>query len=132
MAASQSGTRRKEAKVRVVDTKPRPLPCPLTQNELGAAIERTSTLLKEKAALEDELRSFAEMQRAKLRARCADLDLCYRQITERIDYRPIACEERHVYDAGLVRIVRLDTGAIVEERPMTAQERQLPLDAVGA
>ena len=48
-------------------------------------------------------------------------------IRQGFEYRPVECEEERDFTNGVVRIIRLDTGAVEEEREMTPEERQASL-----
>lgn len=124
---TQAGTRRKEPTIRVVEVQ-RILPCPLTETELKTAVRRISTLLVDKAVLEEEIRKVVASYRAKLKAVAGELGPCMQQMREQVEHRSVRCEERFIYATGMVRLVRTDTGALVEERPMREGERQLVID----
>lgn len=42
---------------------------------------------------------------------------------ELFEYRPVLCEERHIWARGVVEVVRLDTRTLVSRRAMTPEER---------
>lgn len=128
MVVSQSGTRRKAPAIRVVPVQ-KLLPCPLTERERMAALEQSGSLWSEVDSLDAELREHTKAQKAQIRAKRAELEQLMKRVRDKVDNRAVRCEERYIYETGRVRVIRLDTGAVIEERPMKAEERQLVLGA---
>jgi hypothetical protein len=46
--------------------------------------------------------------------------------------RPVRCVWRADFELGTLELVRSDTGEVVEQAPLTAQDRQLPLTGIEA
>ena len=79
--------------------------------EAEARLKSVSTQIKsEITALEGTMGSMAE------------------KIRSGYEHRDIECKREFNYRLGSVTITRLDTGEVVEERPMDAEERQRKLD----
>lgn len=77
-------------------------------------------------------------ERANLEAKIADLKARAKSETMQIAEwtktlrdgkrtRPVRCEERLVFETNTCQLVRLDTGDVVHEEPMTADQRQVQL-----
>lgn len=99
------------------------LSCNLTDDERLAkgqeaarALERYDELEQEK---KDQTRAIADEMKG-LRAATKKLA---RQLRDGKEVRPVECAEDLEFRTGTVRIIRKDTGEVVETRPMTAKER---------
>jgi hypothetical protein len=112
-----------------VDTKW--LPVHLTDDEVRARGERIVALMQERTEADAD----AKRQRDAHKARVSDLDKTMthlaHEVRTRTEHRDVEVKEAFDHDRGLVETVRLDTGEVVETRPMTARERQKPLDFPG-
>ena len=81
-------------------------------------------------------RGFAEMEKkeamAEFKGRIEALEREIHElqgiVSSQIEYRTIQCEKTTHRDLGEVVITRLDTGKIIETRPMTAKERQTEME----
>lgn len=103
----------------------RNLKCELTEGELLAygkemaeeekkveeAEEEKATVTK---ALGERIKYHSQMARNKAKL-----------INNGYEYREVACDQTFDYPRGLVTITRKDTGDVIEERAMTADERQV-------
>lgn len=101
----------------------RDLPCRLTEAELLkkgdrlAAIELEIAELKDKrAGVSAEIKDLADE-----RADLADA------VDRKLEKRKVPCEWRKDFEAQRVVLVRLDTAEVVDERPLTADDRQVSL-----
>lgn len=115
-------------------TERRLLFCRLTSDEQIQRGEALATLTQEIAALEDA--QAAENKRMK-----EALDGMYDAqralacvVVDGQEERPVDCEKTYDYDALQVRVVRTDTGELLEARAMTHDECQigLPMDLPAA
>lgn len=101
------------------------LKCELTENEKASyAAEMAEAELKaqelesEKASIDKRLGNDIKYhvgisrQKAKL-------------IKDGFEFREVACEELHNFERGIITVNRLDSAEEVEERAMTADERQM-------
>lgn len=111
----------------IKSTETRELRCMLTAEERQRRAERIAELLDQGEAVEAELAA----ARAGFKARIERCDLEKRlQLDEfRTGFatRPVECELRLDWDAGLASWVRTDTGEVLSERPLSAEERQRDL-----
>lgn len=106
------------------------LPCKLTEeerltkgDECAAKLVEVRDLELEKAAQAKEMK--AKISRASLRV--AELK---DEIRTRTEYRDVECSESRDDHTQCIVTRRLDTGAIVDSRPMNDHERQTSLFAV--
>lgn len=112
----------------------RDLPVKLTQDELAGVAKDIGRLNRERVKMEGEAKASA----AQWKDRISGLDAQIADLADLADSGqralPVACEERHDYRRGEVQVVRLDTGELLESRPMTPAERQatLPLEQAPA
>lgn len=109
----------------------RTLPCTLTDTEER---ERTEELLAKMAELE-ELAIQLDVSRANIKAQAGALEVRVRALRtilrDREELRAVECGQRADSADCLVSVVRLDTGARIQVRPMTEDERQQSLPFVG-
>lgn len=104
-----------------------PLGVALTPEQLAAKCDELDAALSEKESLErrfDEVRESFKADIKEAEGRVAEVEHVLRR---RADEREVPCEERLYDSAKLVCVVRLDTGVIVEQRPMKPEEAQRPL-----
>lgn len=108
----------------------RQLPCQLTHDELITAAKGVARATADLAAAETEMQAVkAEYKEtvARLEARRGE---SARLVNEGVQVREVECEEIHDLTAKTVVVVRRDTGEQVENRAMSAQEREaLPLES---
>jgi hypothetical protein len=104
-----------------------PLPCPLTDDEkiarslmLAEALDRRNQLDLER---KDTMAEFKDRE-AKLDSEIGRLGTIVRGGKE---LRQVECEDQHNYKNGTADRVRLDTGEVVQTRPLTEEERQQEL-----
>lgn len=87
-------------------------------------------------ALDAEFDAYKKEQKGKMDALEADIDVLLTQIDNGHESRPVACRKEYVYRTNTVRVVRVDTGEVIEERAMMPEEieehRQVPIQAAGA
>jgi hypothetical protein len=102
----------------------RKLPVQLTDDELQQRSQALVGNIKQTDALKEEKKTATSEFKARIGA-CNDVT---KRLTEIIssgkEERDVECEMTKDYKGGTVTVVRLDTGEVVETRPMTADERQ--------
>lgn len=104
----------------------------LTQDEVA---ERTSELLRalaDREELEVQRSAIAKEYKERIGAISERIGELAEIIRATQEPRDIAVEERPLYAQGIVELYRLDTGERVDSRPVTAEERQVPLPRVVA
>lgn len=125
--------KQKQVKVKRVTRK---LAVHLAPEAKAALVEKMTSIRTEKAALEAELAEQLASYRGRIRERQAALERTLESLSTGVAVEDVTCEERHSFEDGTVTVVRKDLpathpGALVEKREMTAEERQLPLEATG-
>lgn len=105
----------------------RRLPVEINETDRAELIRRLTDIDEEKRATKAEL---DEVQKT-LKAKLVQLDASRERVIESIrtarEIQSVTCEERFDYAGKTVTVVRKDTGAIVETREMTDDERQIPI-----
>lgn len=100
------------------------LPVQLTDEEL---LDRSTALvdnIQKTAALEEEKKSVDADFKGKIKARAEVSRKLTEIISNRTEDREVECEVKKDFERGTVTTVRMDTGEVVETRPITADERQ--------
>ncbi len=104
------------------------LKCTLTEAELRAQAEKMAQNLSQIAQYEADLKSIKKQIESDI-ARCqADLGSAVEKFRSGFEMRNVDCEVKKDFDTNTVRSYRLDTGEMIRERALTAEERQLMLD----
>jgi hypothetical protein len=123
---SQANTTRKQPPVRVERVK-RTLKCRLKARELSDVVERSSEVAAHLTALREQYAETRRTLQQQIRVAAQEYDELLDKVGTKVEERQVVCEERYSYAQGVVRVIRTDTGEVIEERPMTPQERQLVL-----
>jgi len=102
----------------------RQLPVDLNEEEIADRGRAMAKSVSEKAGLQEEKKSATADINAKIKA-CGEV---IRKLSEIIsggkEDREVSCEVKKDFDSNTVTVVRDDTGEVVEERPLTVDERQ--------
>lgn len=106
------------------------LPVSLTREEVIAFGDELTSKMLEKSILEEEEKQRKEQHKAKMSSVEAEIARLAVVRRTRKEERQVLCYERRVGIA--IEIVRLDTGEVVSERPMTDRERQEDLKVIGS
>lgn len=106
----------------------RDLPVPLTDRErleIGADIARSQQIAEQ---AERDKKAADENFKGTIESAYADVS----SLTQLLRYgkkdRPVQCQIKRDYRLGQVRIIRMDTGETLEDRPMTKAERQMGMN----
>ena len=105
----------------------KPLKCFLSPDEIAVKGAELSDLIQERDSKEDERKSLNKSLQGEIEAIAFQIHGLAKMIREKTETRMVQCQKRFVLEGNRVEVVRLDTGAVVEERAMTAEERQLRL-----
>ena len=103
------------------------LKCQLTEKEKTELSAKIAKAISDRAGAEAKLKEVntsIKAQIAKLEAEISEKAL---QINNGYEYRNVECRMEKDYRLGTVTLTRLDTGEVIRERPMTAEERQMEL-----
>lgn len=94
----------------------------------GAIIEskrdRVIVALGEVHDLEQQLREMGADKRASIKEKKGEVEALRKQIGDGMEDRPVRCIREMDFRANKVKVIRTDTRAIVEDRLMTAEDRQ--------
>jgi hypothetical protein len=100
----------------------RSLPCPLNDSEVAERSRMREKLTREIESIdeaESAQKQIWKSQRVAIESRIDETRLAIESSTE---LRPVVCDS--YFEAGLINLVRRDTGKIVESRPARASEAQ--------
>ena len=95
--------------------------------EMAGKIGRETQLLAEARERKKEVTS---QLTADVEAHRTEVDRIGTMLANGYEYRPVECAETRDFTAARIRVTRMDTGEILEDRPMTAAERQRELALV--
>ena len=90
-------------------------------DSLTEACEKVSTAEARKKAITSQ--ATAELEAAK-----SEQNVILGKRRSGYEYRDVDCEETYDMDTRIATVVRMDSGVVIETRPMTAKELQVELD----
>jgi len=99
---------------------PRMLPCPITPAAADKKAREIVDVLTEITVQKENARPFT----LKARELTLKVESLRHDIKSKTEDREVKCREERHYKTRVVRVVRLDTNAVVEERTMTEDDRQ--------
>jgi hypothetical protein len=100
------------------------LPCDLTMSEVAAYSEELAKITNTQVEIEAEKKEVLSDFTAKLNKCVADGRVLARKITTKKEDRHIECDLEFDYIRGQVFTIRMDTGATIDQRKLTDDERQ--------
>lgn len=107
------------------------LKCDLTPKEVADRADRAANLLADRDSKEEEMKAHQKHAKGVIETIDAEVRSLSGEVRSRSTYRQVECERRYDWDAGTYREVRLDTGEVLFERPLNANERQMEFDPPG-
>lgn len=99
------------------------LPCQLSDHELALKGDELADLLRQAADVEAEMKATAKRYKSRLDILSAQASMLGGIILGKVEDRAVEVETTFAFDAGTMRRVRLDTGEVLDERPMSEKER---------
>lgn len=96
----------------------------LTEEEVRDAADRMADLFDQLKRIEEEAKSIANGYKAKTKELDAQFAQAQLLVRNKYEQRLVECVRTWNYKTCRVVTVRMDTGAIVEDRAMSADERQ--------
>jgi hypothetical protein len=96
----------------------------LTEDERMAASKKLAETLWERDQKQDEAKSKAAEYRDEVKALSATVSELQTVVRSGVQHRLVDCEDRKNLAAGTIETYRLDTGEMVESRPMSGIEKQ--------
>jgi hypothetical protein len=101
------------------------LACELSQEEIQFRAQELGVSVADYDVVDDEKKSVMKNFKERLEVISHRMRRLSRIVQEKREFRMVPCAvEFHVPAVGSKRIVRTDTGEIVREEPMNAEERQ--------
>lgn len=122
--AIPQGDMARPERFKTLDKTTRRLPVPLTDDEWrhrAARLAQVEDEVSNEEEYQKQVKTDLKARRARLEAERSQLALCVRQKTE---IRDVGIEFVADYEEGIVREQRIDTGAVLETRPLSTEERQ--------
>ena len=115
----------KETKTVVITQR---LKCILTDEEVKKAAKELSACTDELKMLEEEKKSMSDNFKSKITACEAQQSLSSAFVRDEYEYRRVDCNKILDYKTKNVQVVRTDTGEVIEDRDMLADEMQKEMD----
>lgn len=108
----------------------RQLPVQLSDDETRIKGETLAATIEDYKAAEVEKKNITAQVSKKLKDLRARANELSSQIKNRKEDRAVVCTEEPEYRKGVMQTIRTDTQQVVEERPLTIEERQTNLRAL--
>jgi hypothetical protein len=103
------------------------LPCNLTEPEVTHYGREMARALSDKARIETEFDSVKQDYKGKIGEQQAIVEKLSPRIHSGIETRDVECQEVKNWTKLTVTVTRLDTGDVIESRPMREDEKQVEL-----
>lgn len=110
-----------------VENVTRELKVALSPEEVAERADRAAKLLEDRDHEEANLKAYASSVKSRIATMEAEMRELSGEVRNKFTYRDVQLERQYLYDTGVVREVRLDSGEVVSERVMTERERQADL-----
>ena len=107
---------------------PHDLPCKLTTAERATAAGLLANAVENLKALEDEKKDVMADINARKKRLVKDLNTLSRHVKDGEATRSVMCELELNYNTLTATLTRKNTGEVVDERPMTEEEKQTQFD----
>jgi len=104
------------------------LPCKLTKDEKAQAAKELAEKIDQLEALEETRKATMSEFKSKKENLQAQVLALGRQVREGTKLQSVECQLQLNYSKQRVRLIRLDTNEVIEERPMTDEEKQMNLE----
>jgi len=105
----------------------RVLKCELTEEEVRVAAQELARNLDELESLDDKLKELKAVFKAQIEAKEAAAKVQRNLVRNKWDYRTTPCTMVLDYTNGTVTVTREDTGEVIKERKMLAEEKQMDM-----
>jgi hypothetical protein len=92
---------------------------------MGSELAR---LIREKAEVEEQLKSVATDLRGQIMALGGKINTFAEKIRSGYEMANVSCTVKKDYKKGIVKTFRNDTGELVKERPMSDEEKQMKME----
>ncbi len=101
-----------------------------TEDEIKELGKSLAKVFSDHSEAEARLKSVSTQIKAEITALEGAMTLSSEKIRSGYEHRNIDCKKEFDYRLGTVTITRIDTGEVVEERPMDAEEKQRKFELV--
>ncbi len=99
-----------------------------TEDEIKELGRSLAKVFSDHSEAEGRLKSVSIQVKAEITALEGTMTMMSEKIRSGYEHRNIECKKEFDYKAGYVIVTRLDTGEVIEERPMDAEETQRKLE----
>lgn len=103
------------------------LPCKLTEEEVLKYGREMARALSERDRIQSELDGIKSEYKAKISEQTALIEKFSVRVHSGIESRDVECEETKNWTKINVEVKRLDTGSVIESRPMREDEKQMEM-----
>jgi hypothetical protein len=100
------------------------LPVPLTQEERNQLAEEMTRCLAEQGSLEIQKKSVNDQIKGQMAQATSEMQAAAATLRRGLLDKEVHCQLEFNYSEGVKRLIRKDTGEIVEEKAITFEERQ--------
>ena len=100
-----------------------------TREELDEIANALTAALIERQEVEGQLETSRTQLKAKITAIQAQVDMLSSKHHAKYEMRSTECKIVQDYEASKITVTRVDTGEVIEERPITEKELQMSLSA---
>jgi len=107
---------------------PHVLPCKLNEKDRADAADKLATAIQRVESLEIEKKTLNTNFKGQIDTQKEQIHKLTIEVKDGISQRSIDCELALNYSKLRAILTRLDTGQIVEERPMTEEEKQMKFE----
>ncbi len=107
---------------------PRLLLVDLTEAEINTKSRKVTKLEVRVEELKAEIKKVCEPLTLEMKEALADIKKISKQAEDGQEERQVKCFEQKDFNRGVVKVVRCDTGKVVEDRVMGPDERQETMD----
>lgn len=117
----------KEDRIKVIH-EPHPLPCKLTTEDRAAAAGQLAEAIQNLESLEVERKVETKNYNSRKQQFTGSIHRLSREVSNGKAVRSVDCELRLNHSNLKATLMRIDTGEVVEERPITEDEKQMDID----
>jgi len=104
------------------------LPCKLTTGQIAEAAENLASAIQEAEGIEIEKKSVMKDYNSQIDNCKKRIHRLMTHVKNGVEYRPVECDLQFHIEKVLAILVRKDSGELVEERPMTDEEKQMQIE----
>lgn len=96
----------------------------LTPAQIADRSDRAAQAMADRDAKEEEMKAAQKHAKSVIEELDGAIRKLLGEVRSKSTYQPVECERRYLYEKRVVQDVRLDTGEVVDQRPMTESELQ--------